>query len=248
MSSAISFNQMTKVFPPKTTALDSVDLEVKEGEFMVVVGPSGCGKSTLLRLIAGLDEPSSGQILINGKDAKFMEPIQRDVGMVFQNYALFPHLSVFDNIAYGLKIRKESQPEIRQKVETVARKLDIQELLKRKPNQLSGGQRQRVALARMLARDPKIHLFDEPMGNLDPQFRTAMRAELAHLHAECPRTRVYVTHDQAEAMTLGQRICVLHNGQVLQIGTPYEIYNQPAHRFVAEFFGSPGTQCIDGKI
>ena len=139
MSSAISFNQVTKVFPPKTTALDSVDLEVKEGEFMVVVGPSGCGKSTLLRLIAGLNEPSSGQILINGKDAKFMEPIQRDVGMVFQNYALFPHLSVFDNIAYGLKIRKESQPEIRQKVETVSRKLDIQELLKRKPNQLSGG-------------------------------------------------------------------------------------------------------------
>ncbi len=248
MSSAISFNQVTKVFPPKTTALDSIDLEVKEGEFMVVVGPSGCGKSTLLRLIAGLDEPSSGQILINGKDAKFMEPIQRDVGMVFQNYALFPHLSVFDNIAYGLKIRKESQPEIRQKVETVARKLDIQELLKRKPNQLSGGQRQRVALGRLLARDPKIHLFDEPMGNLDPQFRTAMRAELAHLHAESPRTCVYVTHDQAEAMTLGQRICVLRNGQILQIGTPDEIYNQPAHRFVAEFFGSPGTQCIDGKI
>ena len=134
MSSAISFNQVTKVFPPKTTALDSIDFEVKEGEFMVVVGPSGCGKSTLLRLIAGLDEPSSGQILIDGKDAKFMEPIQRDVGMVFQNYALFPHLSVFDNIAYGLKIRKESQPEIRQKVEAVARKLDIQELLNRKPN------------------------------------------------------------------------------------------------------------------
>lgn len=248
MSSAISFKEVRKTFPPTTKALDDIDLEIKEGEFLVVVGPSGCGKSTLLRLVAGLDKPTKGDIEIFGKNAASIEPQDRDIGMVFQNYALFPHLSAFDNIAYGLKVRRESQPEIRKKVETVARKLEIAELLKRKPHQLSGGQRQRVALARLLARDPKIHLFDEPLGNLDPQFRTGMRIELARLHKENQRTTLYVTHDQTEAMTLGQRICVLQNGQILQIGSPEEIYEKPAHRFVAEFFGSPGTQCIDGKI
>ena len=248
MSSAISFKEVRKTFPPTTKALDDVDLEIKEGEFLVVVGPSGCGKSTLLRLVAGLDKPTKGDIELFGKNAASIEPQDRDIGMVFQNYALFPHLSAFDNIAYGLKVRRESQPEIRKKVETVARKLEIAELLKRKPHQLSGGQRQRVALARLLARDPKIHLFDEPLGNLDPQFRTGMRIELARLHKENQRTTLYVTHDQTEAMTLGQRICVLQNGQILQIGSPEEIYEKPAHRFVAEFFGSPGTQCIDGKI
>ena len=248
MSSAISFKEVRKTFPPTTKALDDIDLEIKEGEFLVVVGPSGCGKSTLLRLVAGLDKPTKGDIELFGKNAASIEPQDRDIGMVFQNYALFPHLSAFENIAYGLKVRRESQPEIRKKVETVARKLEIAELLKRKPHQLSGGQRQRVALARLLARDPKIHLFDEPLGNLDPQFRTGMRIELARLHKENQRTTLYVTHDQTEAMTLGQRICVLQNGQILQIGSPEEIYEKPAHRFVAEFFGSPGTQCIDGKI
>lgn len=248
MSSAISFKEVRKTFPPTTKALDDIDLEIKEGEFLVVVGPSGCGKSTLLRLVAGLDKPTKGDIELFGKNAASIEPQDRDIGMVFQNYALFPHLSAFDNIAYGLKVRRQSQPEIRKKVETVARKLEIAELLKRKPHQLSGGQRQRVALARLLARDPKIHLFDEPLGNLDPQFRTGMRIELARLHKENQRTTLYVTHDQTEAMTLGQRICVLQNGQILQIGSPEEIYEKPAHRFVAEFFGSPGTQCIDGKI
>jgi sn-glycerol 3-phosphate transport system ATP-binding protein len=245
---AITFSQVCKVFPPKTNALQDIELDIQRGEIMVIVGPSGCGKTTLLRLVAGLEHTTSGEILISGKNANVLDPVERDVGMVFQNYALFPHLSVFDNIAYGLKVRKESQPEIRQKVERVSKKLEIQELLKRKPHQLSGGQRQRVALARLLARDPKIHLFDEPMGNLDPQFRIGMRSELAHLYAENPRTCIYVTHDQAEAMTLGHRICVLREGQVLQIGTPDEIYNQPAHRFVSEFFGTPGTQCIDGRI
>ncbi len=248
MSGAISLEAVCKVFPPDTHALHSIDLEIKEGEFLVVVGPSGCGKSTLLRLVAGLEDPTGGEIKLFGKNAKDLAPQERDLGLVFQNYALFPHLSVFDNIAYGLKIRRESGPEIRQKVDQVARKLDILELLKRKPHQLSGGQRQRVALGRLLARNPSIHLFDEPLGNLDPQFRVEIRKELASLHRENQKTSIYVTHEQAEAMTLGERICVLKNGHILQVGTPEEIYNQPVHRFVAEFFGSPGVQCIDGRI
>jgi len=248
MSSAISFNQVSKTFPPNVHALQSINLEVAEGEFLVVVGPSGCGKSTLLRLVAGLENQTHGSIDIFGKDSGQLAPQERDLGMVFQNYALFPHLSVFDNMAYGLQVRRESAPEIRNKVEGIAQKLEILEFLRRKPSQLSGGQRQRVALGRLLARDPKIHLFDEPLGNLDPQFRAGMRSELARLHQERPRTTIYVTHDQAEAMTLGQRICVLRKGEVLQVGTPEEIYDLPAHRFVAEFFGSPGVNCIDGKI
>ncbi len=248
MSGAISFKQVSKVFPPDTHALNGIDLDVAKGEFMVVVGPSGCGKSTLLRLVAGLENPSGGKIEILGKNAQTLLPQERDLGMVFQNYALFPHLSVFENIAYGLKVRRESEPEIRQKVNLVAGKLQIEELLNRKPSQLSGGQRQRVALARLLVRDPSIHLFDEPLGNLDPQFRADMRTELARMHRANPRTTIYVTHDQAEAMTLGQKICVIRDGQILQTGTPDEIYNHPTHRFVAEFFGSPGAQCIHGRI
>ncbi len=248
MSNAISFSQVDKVFPPMVHALRGLNLEIGENEFMVVVGPSGCGKSTLLRLIAGLEEPTGGSIHLHGKDASKMAPQDRDLGLVFQNYALFPHLSAFENMAYGLKARRESEPEIRKKVHTVAQKLDIADLLKRKPHQLSGGQRQRVALGRLLARDPRIHLFDEPLGNLDPQFRTSMRDELARLHREAPRTSVYVTHDQAEAMCLGQRICVLREGEVLQVGTPGEIYDSPTHRFTAEFFGSPGACSLHGRI
>jgi len=248
MSNAISFSQVDKVFPPMVHALRGLDLEIGENEFMVVVGPSGCGKSTLLRLIAGLEEPTGGTIHLHGKDASKMAPQDRDLGLVFQNYALFPHLSAFENMAYGLKARRESEPEIRQKVHTVAQKLDIADLLKRKPHQLSGGQRQRVALGRLLARNPRIHLFDEPLGNLDPQFRTSMRNELARLHREAPRTSVYVTHDQGEAMCLGQRICVLREGEVLQVGTPGEIYDSPTHRFTAEFFGSPGACSLHGRI
>ena len=248
MNSAISFKQVSKTFPPDVHALQSINLEVAEGEFLVVVGPSGCGKSTLLRLVAGLENQTNGSIHIFGKDSDQLAPQERNVGMVFQNYALFPHLSVFENMAYGLKVRRESAPETRKKVEGIAQKLEIFEFLRRKPNQLSGGQRQRVALGRLLVRDPKIHLFDEPLGNLDPQFRAGMRSELARLHRENPRSSIYVTHDQAEAMTLGQRICVLRKGEVLQVGTPEEIYDLPSHRFVAEFFGSPGVNCIDGKI
>lgn len=248
MSRAISLQQISKSFPRGVLALDAIDLEVSEREFMVIVGPSGCGKSTLLRLVAGLESPTGGSMEILGQDASKLQPEERDLGMVFQHYALFPHLSVRDNMAYGLKVRQLSAPEIRQKVESVAKKLDIHDLLSRKPAQLSGGQRQRVALGRLLSSDPKIHLFDEPLGNLDPQFRVKMRTELAHLHQDTPRTTLYVTHDQAEAMTLGERICVLRKGKILQTGTPEEIYHRPSHRFVAEFFGSPGVVCLDGRL
>jgi len=248
MSNTVLFDNIGKTFPPDVVALHSIDLKIAEHERMVVVGPSGCGKSTLLRLVAGLEEPSRGSIHLFGKDASGIKPSEREVGMVFQNYALFPHLTSFDNMAYGLKARKRSQSEIRNKVEEVAKKLQVLDLLKRKPHQLSGGQRQRIALGRLLARDPKIHLFDEPLGNLDPQFRQEMRSELARLHSENPRTSLYVTHDQAEAMTLGQKICVLHEGEIIQTGTPDEIYSTPNHRFVAQFFGSPGADCIHGKI
>jgi multiple sugar transport system ATP-binding protein len=248
MSNAISFTQVDKVFPPMVHALRGLNLEIGENEFMVVVGPSGCGKSTLLRLIAGLEEPTAGSIHLHGKNASKLAPQERDLGLVFQNYALFPHLTAFDNMAYGLKARHEPEQEISQKVDTVAQKLNITDFLKRKPHQLSGGQRQRVALGRLLARDPRIHLFDEPLGNLDPQFRTSMRTELARLHREAPRTSVYVTHDQAEAMCLGQRICVLREGKILQVGTPEDIYDSPSHRFTAEFFGSPGACSLHGEI
>ena len=248
MSCAISFQKVEKIFQPDVCALQNINLDVADGERLVVVGPSGCGKSTLLRLVSGLEDLSKGSIHLFGKDCQDVPPGKRDIGMVFQNYALFPHLSAFENMAYGLRVRKESSYDIEKKVQEVAQKLSIAELLQRNPHELSGGQRQRVALGRLLVRDPKIHLFDEPLGNLDPQFRLGMRSELARLHEENPRPSLYVTHDQAEAMTLGQRICVLLDGQILQTGTPDEIYNTPSHRFVAQFFGSPGACCIDGRI
>ncbi len=248
MSCAISFQEVEKIFQPDVCALQNINLDVADGERLVVVGPSGCGKSTLLRLVSGLEDLSNGSIHLFGKDCQDVPPGKRDIGMVFQNYALFPHLSAFENMAYGLRVRKESSYDIEKKVQEVAQKLSIAELLQRNPHELSGGQRQRVALGRLLARDPKIHLFDEPLGNLDPQFRLGMRSELARLHEENPRPSLYVTHDQAEAMTLGQRICVLLDGQILQTGTSDEIYNTPSHRFVAQFFGSPGACCIDGRI
>jgi multiple sugar transport system ATP-binding protein len=248
MSCAISFQKVEKIFPPDVCALENINLDVADGERLVVVGPSGCGKSTLLRLVSGLEDLSKGSIHLFGKDCRGTPPGKRDIGMVFQNYALFPHLSAYENMAYGLRLRKESNYDIGKKIKEVAQNLSISEILQRKPHELSGGQRQRVALGRLLARDPKIHLFDEPLGNLDPQFRLGMRSELARLHKENPRPSLYVTHDQAEAMTLGQRICVLLDGQILQTGTPEEIYNTPNHRFVAQFFGSPGACCIDGRI
>jgi ABC-type sugar transport system ATPase subunit len=243
----ISFKNLSKTFPDGTQALRGIDLEVKQGEFLALVGPSGCGKTTLLRILAGLDQPSAGSVLIDQRDASSLQPKDRDLAMVFQNYALFPHLSVFDNLAFGLKARRRPKEEIEQAVLPVAKRLGLSDLLKRKPNELSGGQRQRVALGRLLARNPSIHLLDEPLSNLDANLRASMRNELIHLHQEHQRTTLYVTHDQIEAMTLGQRICVINEGKIVQLGTPEEVYDLPANRFVAEFFGSPAINVLPGQ-
>ena len=244
----ISFSNLSKTFPDGTKALQGIDLEVEPGEFLALVGPSGCGKTTLLRILGGLEQPSAGDVLINGQNASKLQPKDRDLAMVFQNYALFPHLSVFENLGFGLKARRRPKEEIERAVRPVAERLGLSDLLKRKPNELSGGQRQRVALGRLLARNPSIHLLDEPLSNLDANLRASMRDQLARLHREHGRTTLYVTHDQIEAMTLGQRICVMNEGRIIQVGSPAEIYDQPVHRFVAEFFGSPSINLLDGKL
>ena len=246
--SSISLNNLSKTFPDGTRAVQEISLEITNGEFLVLVGPSGCGKSTLLRLIAGLDEPTNGSIKIGGKEASSLPPKDRDLALVFQNYALFPNLSVYENLAFGLKARKLPKDTIREKVIPVAQRLGLQELLHRKPDELSGGQKQRVALGRLLARNPSIHLLDEPLSNLDANLRTSMRHELAQLHDEHQKTTLFVTHDQVEAMTLGQRLCVMNHGKIIQIGNPAEIYDLPQHRFVAEFFGSPPINLLKGEI
>lgn len=244
----ICFKNLSKTFPDGTQALRGVDLDVKAGEFIALVGPSGCGKTTLLRILAGLEEASGGSVQIDGKEASALQPKDRDLAMVFQNYALFPHLSVFENLAFGLKARNRSKEEIEQAVRPVAQRLGLSAMLDRKPNELSGGQRQRVALGRLLARNPSIHLLDEPLSNLDANLRASMRNELAQLHKENQRTTLYVTHDQVEAMTLGQRICVMNEGEIIQVGSPTEIYDQPVHQFVAEFFGSPAINLLTGEV
>ena len=244
----ICFKNLSKTFPDGTQALRGVDLDVKAGEFLALVGPSGCGKTTLLRILAGLEEASGGSVLIDGEDASALQPKDRDLAMVFQNYALFPHLSVFENLAFGLKARNRPKEEIERAVRPVAQRLGLTPMLDRKPNELSGGQRQRVALGRLLARNPSIHLLDEPLSNLDANLRSSMRNELAQLHKENRRTTLYVTHDQVEAMTLGQRICVMNEGEIIQVGSPSEIYNQPVHQFVAEFFGSPAINLLTGEV
>lgn len=246
--SLISFQKLCKTFDDGTPALKGIDLEVDEGELLAIVGPSGCGKTTLLRILAGLDNPTSGKITISGKNLDSIEPKNRDLSMVFQNYALFPHLSVFENMAFGLQAQKRPKHEIQSSVEQVAKRLDLLELLARKPAQISGGQRQRVALGRLLVRNPSIRLLDEPLSNLDAHLRSSMRRELALLHQENPCTTLFVTHDQVEAMTLGQRICVMKNGQISQVGTPTEIYDSPDNQFVAQFFGSPPINLFRGEI
>ena len=229
--------------------IKGVDLEIRDGEFMVFVGPSGCGKSTLLRLIAGLEDITSGDLLFDGKRVNDLAPSRRGIAMVFQSYALYPHMNVYDNMAFGMKLAKAGPEEIRKRVEKAAKMLAIDHLLDRLPKQLSGGQRQRVAIGRAIVRDPKVFLFDEPLSNLDAALRVATRLEIAKLHHEMNSvTMVYVTHDQVEAMTLADRICVLRDGLVMQVGTPTELYERPNSLFVAGFIGSPQMNFVNGEI
>ena len=229
-------------------AIPSIDLTIEEGEFIVLVGPSGCGKSTLLRMVAGLEGISQGELLIKGDQVNNKEPADRDIAMVFQNYALYPHMTVYDNMAYGLKNRGVAKAEIATKVSAVAQMLGLEELLTRRPKQLSGGQRQRVAMGRAMVRDPKVFLFDEPLSNLDAKLRVQMRVEIRELQRKLGTTTLYVTHDQVEAMTLADRLVVLNKGHAEQIGTPMELYLRPASTFVAEFIGSPSMNLIPSRV
>lgn len=237
-----------KVYEGNVVAAQDVNLTVKDKEFVVLVGPSGCGKSTTLRMVAGLEEITEGELYIDEKLMNDVPPKDRDIAMVFQNYALYPHMNVFDNMAFGLKIRKFSKDEIKNRVEEASKILGIENLLKRKPKQLSGGQRQRVAVGRAIVRKPKVFLFDEPLSNLDAKLRVQMRTEISKLHQRLEATMIYVTHDQVEAMTMGDRIVVMKDGIVHQIDTPLNLYYQPANKFVAGFIGSPSMNFISGKI
>ena len=229
-------------------AVDNQSLTVFDKEFLVLLGPSGCGKTTTMRMIAGLEEPTDGEVWIGDRMVNEDLPKDRDVAMVFQNYGLYPHMTVFDNIAYPLKVRQVERARIGPLVESVAEKVELSELLKRKPRELSGGQRQRVALARAIVRTPQVFLMDEPLSNLDAKLRVTMRAELKHLSHELQITTVYVTHDQIEAMTLADRVAVMHEGRIQQLGTPNEIYNDPANIFVAGFIGSPAMNLLEGRL
>ncbi len=244
----VLLSNVTKVFDGNVTAVNNLTLGVGDREFLVIVGPSGCGKTTTLRMIAGLEELTSGTITIGDTIVNDMPPKDRDIAMVFQNYALYPHMTVFQNMAFGLKLRKYPKAEIKKRIEDTARLLGIEQLFDRKPKALSGGQRQRVAVGRAIVRNPKVFLFDEPLSNLDATVRVATRAELKALHRELKTTSIYVTHDQVEAMTLGDRICVLYEGVVQQVASPLEVYDQPANRFVAGFFGTPPMNFLDGLI
>jgi sn-glycerol 3-phosphate transport system ATP-binding protein len=231
-----------------TQVLRRIDLSLADGEMLVIVGASGCGKSTLLRLVAGLETPTDGRVLIGGRDVTALDPSKRDIAMVFQNYALYPHMSVFDNMAYGLRIRGLSGGEITRKVEEAAALLGLDSLLSRKPRQLSGGQRQRVAMGRAIVRDPKLFLFDEPLSNLDAKLRVQMRAEIRKLQRRLGVTSLYVTHDQIEAMTLGDRLLILNQGEPAQLATPMEVFEHPANTYVAGFVGSPTMNFLPGRL
>jgi multiple sugar transport system ATP-binding protein len=246
--SRIVLDGITKQYPDGTTAVRSLRLDVGDGELLVLVGPSGCGKTTALRMIAGLEEVTSGSILIDGRPVNDVEPRHRDIAMVFQSYALYPHLSVFDNIAFSLKYRKVAKPEIRRRVEEAARILELEEHLQRKPRQLSGGQRQRVAMGRAIVRQPRAFLMDEPLSNLDAKLRVQMRAEIARLQRALRVTTIYVTHDQTEAMTLGTRVAVLSRGVLQQVAPPQELYRRPANLFVAGFIGSPSMNLLEARL
>ena len=244
---SLSLKNICKVYPNGFEAVKDFNLDVEDKEFIIFVGPSGCGKSTTLRMIAGLEEISSGELIIDGKIMNDVEPKDRDIAMVFQNYALYPHMTVFDNMAFGLKLRKVPKEEIRAKVEEAARILDLEKLLDRKPKALSGGQRQRVAMGRAIVRNPKVFLMDEPLSNLDAKLRVQMRAEIASLHNRLGATIIYVTHDQTEAMTLGTRIVVLKDGVIMQVDSPLKLYGEPNNLFVAGFIGSPQMNFIDAE-
>jgi multiple sugar transport system ATP-binding protein len=246
--SAIRLDRVTKVYGNGVRAVDDVDLEIGDGEFVVLVGPSGCGKSTLLRMIAGLEEITDGSVAIGDVDVTDKPPQQRDIAMVFQDYALYPHMTVRDNLAYGLKLRRMPKAEWRRRVEETAKTLGLDDLLDRKPGKLSGGQRQRVAMGRAIVREPKAFLMDEPLSNLDAKLRVSMRAELAKLHERLGVTTVYVTHDQVEAMTLGERVAVLRGGVLQQVDTPHTLFHRPANLFVAAFIGSPSMNLVDAQI
>lgn len=246
--SFLELKKVTKVYPNGTKAINETSLNIEHGEFMVFVGPSGCGKSTLLRMIAGLEDITEGEIDLDGKTINKIDPSDRDIAMVFQNYALYPHMNVYKNLSYGLKNKGESKEIINKKVNEVAELLEIKEYLQRKPAQLSGGQRQRVAMGRAIVRNPKVFLFDEPLSNLDAKLRGQVRIEIKKLQQSMNVTSVFVTHDQVEAMTLGDRLAVINEGVIEQIGTPIEVYEEPKSQFVAEFIGSPQMNFINGTI
>ena len=245
---AINITSVGKIYPNGTRALEDVNIEVNDGEFVVLVGPSGCGKTTLLRMVAGLEDITEGEISIADKIVNEVAPKDRDIAMVFQNYALYPHMSVYDNMAFSLKLRKFSKDEIDKKVKDAAKTLEIDELLDRKPKALSGGQRQRVAMGRAIVRSPQAFLMDEPLSNLDAKLRVQMRAELGQLHTQLQTTTLYVTHDQVEAMTMGDRVAVIRKGILQQIDTPREIYLYPKNIFVAGFIGSPSMNFVYATV
>ena len=246
---SIDINEVSKIYDKVgAKAVDTVDIQIEDGEFIVLVGPSGCGKSTLLRMVAGLEEISQGTISIGDRVVNEVEPADRDIAMVFQNYALYPHMTVYDNLAYGLKNRGTPKTEIAARVAEAAKMLEIEKYLDRKPRALSGGQRQRVAMGRAIVRKPAVFLFDEPLSNLDAKLRVTMRGEIRKLQKRLKTTAIYVTHDQLEAMTLADRLVVLNGGRIEQIGTPLEVYNRPASTFVASFIGSPAMNLVEGHI
>jgi multiple sugar transport system ATP-binding protein len=245
---AIELQRVTKAFSGGVVAVDDVSLEIRDGEFIVLVGPSGCGKSTLLRMIAGLEEVTAGTVLIGGRDVTDEAPRRRDIAMVFQSYALYPHMTVRQNLAYGLRVRRAPKREIAKRVADVAELLGLEGLLDRRPSNLSGGQRQRVAMGRAIVREPQAFLMDEPLSNLDAKLRVGMRASLSQLHGRLGTTVVYVTHDQTEAMTLGQRVAVMRGGRIVQVDEPQRLYREPRDLFVAAFIGSPAMNLVEAAI
>lgn len=246
--SKVVIENLEKVYPNGFKAVHGIDLDIRDGEFMVFVGPSGCAKSTTLRMIAGLEEISGGSITIGDKVVNNVPPKDRGIAMVFQNYALYPHMTVYDNMAFSLKMKKKNKDEIKVRVEEAAKILELESVLDRKPKQLSGGQRQRVAVGRAIVRNPEVFLFDEPLSNLDAKLRVNMRVQLSQLHQKLGTTMIYVTHDQVEAMTMGDRICVMNLGNIMQVDTPLNLYHKPKNKFVAGFIGSPSMNLIEAEL